>query len=465
MGLVRRHGRLILFLTCFFGWVDSTPLYGAVLRGLAAAHGTDFAPLPLWFLGGHAVGLVAAGYLLDRHPRACAWVASAAAAGCALLAASLTLVPAAAWPWVLAAMGLVAAGAMVTWGRWFSTAVPAGELGRVFGWAAATVVLVGKGFEVAAPVLGPAGGLALSLIPLVAACALGFGFSPAVRRHAAPADHHGPLLRLRPQTRDVARFALFITFYSLVAGLSDRFFIAVPVTPYTDDTLRLLPYAVAVVASGFLADRRRMMTHTIAGAGALAVAFAFGAWADPTGQYVGLGLNGLALGLLESAPWLLLAANAEPATAGRWFGWGLNLNVLPIFLGGVVAGAFRGVGSNRLGVLAAAAMLLAILSLYGVRDPLVPLRRDAAPEAGGAAEPGQHAAHGLTAREMEVAALAMGRMPTRDIAARLFISENTVKTHLRNVFRKTGATSRGELRRRLAPPRDPAVAERHVPVQ
>ena len=50
----------------------------------------------------------------------------------------------------------------------------------------------------------------------------------------------------------------------------------------------------------------------------------------------------------------------------------------------------------------------------------------------------------LRPRELEVLRhLALGRR-NRDIATALSISENTVKFHLANVFRKLGATSRAE---------------------
>jgi DNA-binding CsgD family transcriptional regulator len=51
----------------------------------------------------------------------------------------------------------------------------------------------------------------------------------------------------------------------------------------------------------------------------------------------------------------------------------------------------------------------------------------------------------LTARETEVAALAAKGASDRAIAAELFISVRTVDYHLRNVFRKRGVRSRGEL--------------------
>jgi DNA-binding NarL/FixJ family response regulator len=51
---------------------------------------------------------------------------------------------------------------------------------------------------------------------------------------------------------------------------------------------------------------------------------------------------------------------------------------------------------------------------------------------------------GLTARESEVAALLMQGMSNKDIAQALWISQNTVKSHLKAIFDKTDARSRSQ---------------------
>jgi DNA-binding CsgD family transcriptional regulator/tetratricopeptide (TPR) repeat protein len=53
----------------------------------------------------------------------------------------------------------------------------------------------------------------------------------------------------------------------------------------------------------------------------------------------------------------------------------------------------------------------------------------------------------LTGRELEVARLVVDRRTNPEIAAELFLSVKTVETHLRNIFRKIGASSRVDLAR------------------
>ncbi|RSS55483.1 helix-turn-helix transcriptional regulator [Streptomyces sp. WAC01280] len=58
-------------------------------------------------------------------------------------------------------------------------------------------------------------------------------------------------------------------------------------------------------------------------------------------------------------------------------------------------------------------------------------------------------AYGLTPRELEITQLITRGLPTAEIAATLFISPHTVRGHVKAVFAKTEASSRGELVARL----------------
>lgn len=56
----------------------------------------------------------------------------------------------------------------------------------------------------------------------------------------------------------------------------------------------------------------------------------------------------------------------------------------------------------------------------------------------------------LTPRERQITALVCLNLTSRQVAARLVISPETVKTHVRNILRKFGLRSRAQLRRALA---------------
>ena len=66
--------------------------------------------------------------------------------------------------------------------------------------------------------------------------------------------------------------------------------------------------------------------------------------------------------------------------------------------------------------------------------------------------PGQR--FGLSARESEVASLLLLGLSNREIAEALYISEHTVKTHLKGIFKKTGTATRGQAVARIAGDRE-----------
>jgi DNA-binding CsgD family transcriptional regulator len=65
----------------------------------------------------------------------------------------------------------------------------------------------------------------------------------------------------------------------------------------------------------------------------------------------------------------------------------------------------------------------------------------------------------LSSRESEVLALLATGMPNQAIADALFVSENTVRTHLKSVFRKLSVTNRSQAVARALT--DPSFTARH----
>jgi len=64
-------------------------------------------------------------------------------------------------------------------------------------------------------------------------------------------------------------------------------------------------------------------------------------------------------------------------------------------------------------------------------------------------KPGAAGIESLTERELQVARLVADRKTNPQIAAELFLSQKTVETHLRNIFRKVDVPSRVGLARAI----------------
>jgi LuxR family maltose regulon positive regulatory protein len=110
----------------------------------------------------------------------------------------------------------------------------------------------------------------------------------------------------------------------------------------------------------------------------------------------------------------------------------------------------------------ALALATDIAATHGLARSLdAALRRSvrAAQPAAAATAAGAGAAHEpLSARELEVLRLLPSDLPNAELASELFVSLNTLKTHMKSVYRKLGATSRADAVRRgrelgVLPPR------------
>lgn len=77
-----------------------------------------------------------------------------------------------------------------------------------------------------------------------------------------------------------------------------------------------------------------------------------------------------------------------------------------------------------------------------VREVPVPVPSDAPVGEPFAPNAASQQSLGITARELEILTLVARGLSNREIAAQLFVSENTVKTHCARVFDKVGASRR-----------------------
>ena len=115
-------------------------------------------------------------------------------------------------------------------------------------------------------------------------------------------------------------------------------------------------------------------------------------------------------------------------------------------LGALAAGA-RGYLTKGAGRADIARAITAAAAGQSVLDPAVQARLVAAATTSPVAPPGAAVTEppdGLTAREVEVLRLIAAGRSNREVARELFISEATVKSHVNNLFAKTGVRDRAQ---------------------
>lgn len=141
---------------------------------------------------------------------------------------------------------------------------------------------------------------------------------------------------------------------------------------------------------------------------------------------------------------MVLADVAPGRRAPLYYGLGLGTNVAAVFLGIVLSGDLLRLASGSETLTAE----LAGLSVFGTLA-LVPALRETlqntpALAAGRAPDSLMHRFQvaGLTRRETEVCSLLLSGASNREIEGRLAIAPDTLKTHLRNIYRKIGVRDR-----------------------
>lgn len=253
----------------------------------------------------------------------------------------------------------------------------------------------------------------------------------------APAEEPWPL-----PGKTLALACAAITMVSLVKNLG-FVFPSADIEAGLKPELSRIPYAAGLLAAGFINDRSRRngLVCTIA---AMIIPFIMLGIADePVSSAICWGLDYLFFGFFSVFRAVLLLDIA--ARARRW-----ELAPVGLLMGrvGDALGSMLGIllANNRLVLISLAAVLFfaAVYLCFQLYQRLY------APKALQARS--EHevfeafcAHHDLSAREKDILRMIIDRHTNGEIAMGLFISENTVKYHVRNVLQKTGCKNRGEL--------------------
>ncbi len=162
-----------------------------------------------------------------------------------------------------------------------------------------------------------------------------------------------------------------------------------------------------------------------------------------------------ALGVMDLFWWSTLAQMLDHTdNPAGVFGIGLSANVLGVLVGDVLGinAVNFGLSGAEVTVIALTVLCVTLALLPPLNQRLVHLLSDRTylTQYGESPEeepepPAIEPAEPLTAREEEVLEVLLMGKSNRQIARELFISENTVKTHARNIYLKYGVSGRTEL--------------------
>lgn len=206
-----------------------------------------------------------------------------------------------------------------------------------------------------------------------------------------------------------------------------------------------LAYGLAAILGGMYVDRFKKLENIVLLGIIFLGIFYFLSPSMESVYLVNIGLE-LSYALIDLFIWvgIAYASISFGYKPDRCFGFGLGMNILFIIVGflvdGMIISGVDSVNSYNIALLVGIMMLIIIfpalsmknINILGDEKSKQQSRRIKAPD-------------NLTPREKQVFKLLMTKMTNDEIQNRLSISKNTLKTHVRNVYAKSGVKSRYEL--------------------
>ena len=404
----------------------------------------------------HFVGLFACGFFV-KSPRAVKYIMLAGMGLCVVATIPFFFAPSALWMGGLLVGGFASGCSVASWGHFLKIYTQKNERIK----SSADVLIYSNilmiGVNVIAIHLSPYVGLAFSILCLLIAIVFTLALpsqseasAPAEIKRKANSDIWKPLLLL----------CLFVMIITINSGLMYQ--VINPAFQHLTGLVSwywAVPYIVALVLMRNLPQTAKRSMVLYVGMAIIMGAFVcFMLLGRNTFDYLVVDTLMLgACGIFDLFWWSILGEMLDYTdNPTKVFGIGLSANVLGVFLGGVLGVAVTSVQapSAEVAVIALVIVCVTVAILPLLNRQLVKLLKSHAYLAVyDSMSADQQTAilneieplDPLTAREQEVLEWILSGRSNREIAASLFISESTVKTHARNIFSKYDVTSRAEL--------------------
>lgn len=447
---LRRHfesSGAVLAVSLFCAFLCSFTIEGRVLVSVSSRGGFDCGKLVFAAMTAHVAGLLLCGFFV-RDWRAARRVFAGAC--CLALLSSLPFCfrPAPFWFAVLPFQAFVCGFALASWGALLRAGVPRERRFK----ACAELLILTASFVsfiyVVMELSSPLTALWLALAFLAAAAAAGArlpaGREPETEQSAALA-------------RPTALLCLFILIFTINSGLMYQ--VVLPAFDRVSgfaDWFWNVPYIAAIAVLSLAPMKNRRSWSLYAGIVMLMLSFlAFVVSGRGPGGFVAVNTLMLgAFGIFDLFWWSVITEMLDYArNPVKQFGVCMAANVGGVALGDglgqlVTALGFRG---SNIALLAMSVICVTLLLLPFLNARLLALFREQAflpasrtEEPAVGARPPEPCAP-LTRRESDVFRLLLDRKSNAEIAAELCLTENTIKTHVRNILAKYEAASRKEL--------------------
>lgn len=304
--------------------------------------------------------------------------------------------------------------------------------------------------------LSPGVGLSLSMLMLVLAGTL-TGLLPVAEWPSANDSRAKVSISLK---RPVLLLCLFVVVLTINSGLMYQVFNpAFAHLTWLTSWYWAVPYIAGLAAMRNLPVRAKRSYFLYAGMTMIMLSFIFFMLLDrsATSYFVVDTLMLGACGIFDLFWWSIIGEMLEYSRYPvRTFGVCISANVLGVLLGGLIGSSMTssGIPDTSITVIALSVICVTLVILPPLNRQLVMLLKshtyllvysDMAKSQQRKIVSRIQALDPLTGREQDVLQLLLSGKTNKDIAAELVISENTVKTHVRNIYSKYDVSSRAEL--------------------
>lgn len=445
----------VILFSLLFAYLLSFLFEGRVMYGLMV-HFDETLPLVVTLImAAHLAGLFSCGYFV-KSPGAVRKTMLVYASLCVLGSVPFFFSPGRLWFASGAVCGFASGCAVASWGYFFKTLSTKAERLRTCADCLAGTYILLSVINLASSRVSPFLGLALAILSLLlgALCALRLP-TPAEE----PWDNEKQKTLSAALRKPFLVLCAFIVILTINSGLMYR--VVGPAFAHLSwltSWYSVLPYLAALVVVRQMPERIRSgMLYT--GMGLLLLAFvAFMLTDHSVYAYVLVTtLMVFAFGIFDLFWWSILGGMLDFVNNPvKLFGAGLSMNVLGVLLGGLIGEGFTAMALSPANITVTALVVICIamaiippmnrqlllllkshvyLTTY---SELPEMRQKKTVTAIQPLDP-------LTERESEILSLILEGKSNRTIATESFITENTVKTHVKSLFSKYGVASRAEL--------------------
>ncbi|MDD4421754.1 MAG: LuxR family transcriptional regulator [Eubacteriales bacterium] len=439
-----------------FAFLLSFLFEGQVLYGLLEYFNADSSLYITGAIAAHFAGLFTGG-LFSTDITSARKVMVFAMGLCVLFSIPFYFAPSLLWAIGLIASGYASGCGVAAWGYFLKAFTPKNERLR----SCADVLILSNilmiAINVTSEIWSPFAALsfALTCIPL------GFFFIFLLPLNFNPTSEATTRYE-KPLKRDHPLWILFLFIFIITINSGLMYQVINPAFEHLTGLVSwywAVPYILALVILRFLPLDRKRSPVLYIGMGMIMAAFI---------SFMLLGRGGVdylivdtlmlgACGIFDLFWWSILGEMLEYTNnPAKIFGIGLSANVLGVLCGDVIGIAVTSAGmpSAEIAVIALCIVCITLVLLPSLNRKLVLLLKshtyltvydNMSPSRKTDIILQTKTLDPLTVREQQVLQLILSAKSNREISAILFISENTVKTHIKNIFSKYDVSSRAEL--------------------